>query len=112
MSAQAEFETKGSEHTEMVLPQWNTYEHRHVYKVDIAVTRGEDFALVAFVPLLPGVYGQGESIPEVINDIRDSFVESIRAYQSMGVEIPWLESPEEVPNDALRIRVTVDVSDE
>lgn len=59
------------------------------YSCEIRVTRGEDLKYLAYVSRLAGVYGQGDTLEEVIRDVCEALESAVQGYMECNKPIPW-----------------------
>ncbi len=67
-----------------------------IYKFKIIIERDEDGIFIATCPSLQGCYSQGETLEEVIENIKDAIKLHIEARKDVGEEIPIEIAVEEV----------------
>ncbi len=67
-----------------------------IYKFKIIIERDEDGMFIATCPSLQGCYSQGETLEEVIENIKDAIKLHIEARKDVGEEIPIEIAVEEV----------------
>lgn len=75
------------------------------------LVREEDDGLgyYAIAVRLAGVYGQGSTIEEAIQDCKDSFVSTIEYYSEYKEEIPWRDEAEVLAQGGFERWVVVNV---
>jgi len=81
------------------------------FECQVWIVPAEEGGYTSFCPFLPGAVSEGDTQQEAIKNIREALQGIIRQYLEDGVEIPWLEKPEEGrPADAIEKWIIVDAS--
>ncbi len=77
--------------------------------VEICVQPEEDGGFSAFVPSLPGVFGQGSGFVEALRDCERGLHAAIESYNEEGRNIPWKKDSELQDPNVTSAWVQVDV---
>ena len=71
-----------------------------IYKFKIVIQQDEDGVYIASCPSLQGCYSQGDTMEEVLKNIKDAIKLHIEARKAIGEQIPVEVAIEEVSVNA------------
>ena len=70
--------------------RWNL-EMPALIQVEIKILSEDESGFSSYVPRLPGVRSQGESVDEVVGRTKEALIQALSAYFSGGETVPWLD---------------------
>jgi predicted RNase H-like HicB family nuclease len=77
------------------------------YECVIYLRPDETGGFYAYLPMLPGVVGEGDTDKEAIENTTEAFRGAVMAYRESGAPIPWKHEIEVRPSDARELRIVV-----
>lgn len=76
----------------------------------VLLTLEQDGGVSAEVPQLPGVFSQGESESEALDNIREALNATLESYRADGVEPPWSSFTPSLQESQKLLWILVDAS--
>jgi antitoxin HicB len=64
------------------------YHHNMFYKIPLLLTPQPEGGFTVTSPLLPELITEGDSMDEVLANVRDAFEAVLETYQDLGKELP------------------------
>jgi len=70
------------------------------FECDVCLVPEDEGGYSAYLPHLPGVVSEGETLEDAAERIVEAFLGAVEVYKEQNKPIPWLEHAEETPDNA------------
>ena len=88
--------------------RWENYECG-VYRCEVRLVEESEGGFSVYVPGLPGVVSEGDSVREALDHISEALAGAIESYRQDGQDIPWQDPETPVPKGEISRWVLVHV---
>ncbi len=65
-----------------------------IYQTEVRLVEEQIGTWTVYVPQLPGVMSEGETVEEALHNIREALQGTLESYKADGMKVPWIESIE------------------